>query len=46
MLTETMNVIINCAGEVDLNPRLDKAIKVNVTAPLNLLKLAEQSKNF
>lgn len=39
-------MIINCAGEVELNTRLDKAVKVNVTGPLNLLKLAEACPRF
>jgi hypothetical protein len=40
-LINNVNVIINCAGNVDFNARLDISVKINVTGPLYLLKLAE-----
>jgi len=36
-------VVINCAASVDLNVKLDTAVRINVTGPLKLLKLARQS---
>jgi alcohol-forming fatty acyl-CoA reductase len=40
-LINNVNIIINCAGNVDFNARLDIAMRINVTGPLMLLKLAE-----
>jgi fatty acyl-CoA reductase len=37
--------VINCAAIVDLNEKLDMSVRVNVTGPLNLLKLANESPN-
>ena len=42
-ITANLNVIINCAASVDLDAKLDSAIRINVTGPLKLLKLARQS---
>ena len=39
-LVQNLNIIINCAATVDLNAKLDTAIRVNVTGPLQLLELA------
>lgn len=39
-------MIINCAATVDLDAKLDTAIRVNVTGPLKLLKLARNSPNL
>jgi dTDP-4-dehydrorhamnose reductase len=39
-LQNELNVIINCAGNVDFKAALDIAVKINVSGPLNLLKLA------
>jgi len=33
-LTQNLNIIINCAATVDLQAKLDTAIRVNVTGPL------------
>jgi hypothetical protein len=45
-LESQLNIIINCAGSVDFGTRLDQAVRINVTGPLLLLKLAENCKNF
>ena len=42
-ITANLNVVINCAASVDLDVKLDSAIRINVTGPLKLLKLARQS---
>lgn len=36
-----LNIIIHCAAIVNFHTHLDEALKINVTAPLLLLKLAE-----
>ncbi len=46
ILIKDLNVIINCAGNVDMGSRLDLALNVNVTGPLMLLNLAEDCENF
>jgi len=33
-LTQNLNIIINCAATVDLDAKLDTAVRVNVTGPL------------
>jgi nucleoside-diphosphate-sugar epimerase len=38
-----LNIIINCAANIELDEKLDIAVRVNVTGPLNLLKLANDS---
>lgn len=45
-LTKELHVIINCAGSTEFSTKLDAAVKVNVTGPLLLLKLAEQCAHF
>lgn len=44
-LTQTLNIVINCAANIELDEKLDISVKVNVTGPLNLLKLANESPN-
>ena len=39
-LKANLNIVINCAAFVDLSAKIDMAVRVNVTGPLNLLKLA------
>ena len=46
LMIRELNVIINCAGSTELDNSLDTAVKVNVSGPLKLLKLAEGCKNF
>ena len=41
-----MNIIINTAQETSVDASLDDAVRVNVSGPLVLLKLAEECKNF
>lgn len=41
MLERELHVIINCAGTTEFGARLDQAMRINVTGPLELLKLAE-----
>lgn len=41
-----LNIIVNCGGSTEFDARLDTAVKVNVTGPLQLLKLAERCQNF
>ena len=45
-LLQNLNVIINCAGTVEFDTRLDLATTINVTGPLKLMQLAEQCQNF
>ena len=45
-LIENLNVIINAAGTVEFDTRLDLATDVNVRGPLLLMKLAERCKRF
>ena len=33
-LTQNLNIIINCAATIDLDVKLDTAVRVNVTGPL------------
>jgi alcohol-forming fatty acyl-CoA reductase len=34
IFVDELNIIINCAGSVEFNARLDYAINLNVTSPL------------
>lgn len=45
-LVNKLNVIINSAGSVEFNERLDRQVDTNVRGPLNLLKLASECHNF
>ena len=45
-LIENLNIIINSAGMVEFNTRLDIATNINVTGPLLLMQLAEKCHNF
>ena len=38
-----MNIIINSAANVDLAAGLDVSVRLNVTGPLKLLRLAKES---
>lgn len=42
-ITQNLNIIINSAATIELDAKLDTAVRVNVTGPLKLLKLAKQS---
>ena len=42
-MSQNLNIVINCAATVDLQEQLDTAIRVNVTGPLSLLRLAKES---
>ena len=46
LMIRELNVIINCAGSTEFGNTLDSAVKINVSGPLKLLKLAEECKNF
>ena len=41
-----MNIVLNCAANVELDTKIDVAVRVNVTGPLLLLKLAQESPNI
>ena len=41
-----MNIIINCAGTRIQNWSLEDAVRINVTGPLQLLKLAAECSQF
>lgn len=41
-LTKELNVIINCAACLDLEARVEIALRANVGGPLKLLELAEE----
>jgi thioester reductase-like protein len=45
-LIQNLNIIINCAGTVEFDTRLDIATRINVTGPLKLIELAQQCPNF
>jgi fatty acyl-CoA reductase len=45
-LVENLNIIINSAGSVEFDTRLDIATKINVAGPLRLVQLSEQCHNF
>ena len=45
-ITQNLNIIINSAANVDLSAGLDISIRLNVTGPLQLLKLARESPNM
>jgi thioester reductase-like protein len=45
-LYNNLNVIINCAGTVEFDTRLDIATDINVRGTLLLMKLAEKCQNF
>ncbi|KAG0188479.1 cyclin-dependent kinase inhibitor far1 [Apophysomyces sp. BC1034] len=40
ILTDNVNIVINCAGAVDGHERLDISVKVNVLGTVNLIELA------
>ena len=42
MLIRELHIIINSGGTTEFNARLDQAMRINVTGPLQLLKLAER----
>ena len=46
LMIRELNIIINCAGSTEFGNSIDSAVKVNVSGPLKLLKLAEGCKNF
>ena len=39
-LLNEVQVVINCAGVIDFNTRLDQALKINVRGALKLFQLA------
>ena len=39
----SLNIIINSAATVDLQVPIDSAVRVNVTGPLQLMEMAQQS---
>lgn len=45
-MTQNLNIIINSAANVDLAAGLDISVRLNVTGPLLLFKLARESPNF
>ena len=45
-LQDKLHIIINCASIVDFDSPLDIQTDVNVSGPLNLMKLAEQCSNL
>lgn len=45
-LLQNLNIIINSAGNIGFDTRLDIATELHVRGPLLLLKLAEQCPNF
>ncbi len=46
LMIRELNIIINCAGSTEFGNTLDQAVKINVSGPLRLLRLAEECKNF
>ena len=42
----SLNIIINSAATVDLQVPIDSAVRVNVTGPLQLMEMAQQSQHF
>ena len=42
-ITQNLNIIINSAANVDLSASLDISVRLNVSGPLQLLKLARES---
>lgn len=40
-----VNILINCAANVELEAKLDMAVRVNVSGPLQLLRLLQESEN-
>ena len=38
-----LNIVINCAATIDMKTSVDMAVRVNVTGPLQLLRLAQES---
>lgn len=46
MLVNEVNIIINSAGNVDMNCRLDLSVKTNVFGALQLMELAEDCKQI
>ena len=45
-IRENLNIIINSAAQVNLQGRIDQAVRVNVSGPLQLMELAQQSQFF
>jgi len=41
-LANSLNIIINCAANLDLEARFEISLRANVGGPLKLLKLAEE----
>lgn len=39
-LIQSIDILINCAANIDIEEKLDVAVKCNVQGPLYLLKLA------
>ena len=44
-LISSLNIVINCAANIELDEKIDISVRVNVTGALNLLKLANESPN-
>lgn len=42
-LKANVNICINCAAKTEFDQKLDKAVRVHVTGPLQLLKLLQES---
>lgn len=45
-IVNNVHVVINCAGSVDFNSRLDSAIRTNVLGTLGMLDLCKKIKNL
>ena len=45
-IIENVHVVLNCAGAVDFNARLDNAIRTNVLGSLRMLDLCKQIRNL
>ena len=45
-IVNNVHVVINCAGSVDFNSRLDSAIRTNVLGTLRMLDLCKKIKNL
>ena len=45
-ITETVEIIINCAASIDFNDRLDSAMDSNIKGSLQILELARRTKNL
>lgn len=42
MLSETCNIIMNCAASIDFNARLDDAININIKGTFRMMELAKK----